>query len=446
MHRTLFTDLYAFTMAAAYIHEGTADRTVTCEMFCRRLPRNRRFMMAAGLQDILEGLRDFRLDEGELAFLRDLPALRDVWTPEVEARLRAVSFRGDVWAMPEGTVFFPDEPVLRVTAPVLEAQLAETFVLSVFNQAASVASKAARVVLAANGKRVLEFGMRRVHPDQSLSSSRASYLAGLAGTSNVAAARLYGMPLSGTMAHAYVMVHDTETEAFRRWARTYARNATLLVDTFDTLRGVQRAVECAGKALGAVRLDSGDLLELSRGARGILDAAGRGDVKIIASGDLDETKVAALEKAKAPIDVYAVGTELAASADAPTLGAVYKVVFDHGANRGVAKFAQSKSTLAGIHQVFRKAEGGRMVSDVVGLFDEAMEGHAPLLEQVMKDGTLTRPHPGLDEVRTRSAAQLLALPEALRDLAPAGLAGFTVTASPAVKALTEQARARFEKA
>ncbi len=446
MSNAMLTDLYAFTMAAAYVKEGRADRKVTCEMFTRRLPRNRRFMMAAGLHDILTALQDWTLTDADIAFLKGLPALQDIWDARVEERFRAIRFAGDVDAMPEGTVFFPDQPVLRVTAPVLEAQLIETFVLSVFNQAASVCSKAARVVLAAQGKRVLEFGMRRVHPGQSLASTRAAYVAGLYGTSNVAAAQRYGMPLSGTMAHAYVMVHDGEEAAFGAWAKAYPKNATLLVDTYDTLRGVQRALEQAGAALGAVRLDSGDLAALAKGSRAILDAAGRKDVKIIASGDLDEHKVAALQKAGAPIDIFAVGTELTASADAPTLGAVYKVVFDHVAGRGVAKFAASKSTLAGEHQVYRRFHDGRMAGDVIGLVDEPQDGATPLLVPVMRGGKPTGALATLDQSREHAASQLAQLPDVLRDLAPPGLEGYPVTASPAVKAATETARRAFAQA
>ncbi|MEW5852931.1 MAG: nicotinate phosphoribosyltransferase [Myxococcota bacterium] len=447
MNRAMFTDLYAFTMAAAYVRAGMSERRVTCEMFTRRLPRNRRFMVAAGLQETLDALREWQLSDDDIRYLKDVPMLRGVMTPEVEERLRRLRFTGDVWMMPEGTVFFPHEPVMRVTAPVLEAQIVETYLLSVFNQAASVASKGARVMLGARGKPVVEFGMRRVHPDAALSSTRAAYLVGLSGTSNVVAGKTYGIPVTGTMAHAFVMVHESEEAAFRDFVAAYPSGATLLVDTYDTLQGVRRAIRVAGPELGAVRLDSGDLLEMSRKVRVILDEAGRESTRIIVSGDLDEHKVEALVAANAPIDVYAVGTELAASADAPTLGAVYKVVHDHEQDRSLAKFSKDKATHAGVHQVFRRKDAqGRMAADVLGLDGETLPGHEALLQQVMKDG---RPHgtqATLSEARAHCAAQLQALPEYLKDLSNRTTDVYPVTASDAATAATETARRRFVSA
>ena len=252
MQRSMFTDLYAFTMGAAYVQEGTSEQQVTCEMFVRRLPRNRRFMVASGLQGIATWLSDWRLDSGDIEFLRQLPALRGAMTPAVVDRFRRLRFTGDLWMMPEGTLFFPDQPVLRITAPIIEAQLFETYALSVFNHSASIASKAARVMFAAQGKPVVEFGMRRVNPDASLEASRVAFMMGLEATSNVAAALVHDLPATGTMAHAWVMVHETEDEAFRQFVKTFPKSATMLVDTYDTLEGVKRAIKIAGPALGAV--------------------------------------------------------------------------------------------------------------------------------------------------------------------------------------------------
>jgi nicotinate phosphoribosyltransferase len=439
----MFTDLYALTMAAAYVATGRDQRVVTCEMFTRRLPRHRRFMVSAGLPEILDALTHWQLDPEEIAFLRTVPALRPGFTPALEDRLRRLRFTGDAWAMPEGTVFFPDEPVLRITAPVLEAQLLETYLLGLFNQAASVASKAARVLMAARGKPVLEFGMRRVHPEASLTASRVASVVGLAGTSNVAAGMAYGLPLQGTMAHAYVMTHDSEEEAFATFLRTFPDGPTLLVDTYDTLEGVRRAARVAGQRLGGVRLDSGDLGELSRAARGVLDQAGLTHARIVASGDLDERKVAALEASGAPIDVYAVGTELAASADAPTLGAVYKVVHDHHAGRDLAKFSSSKGTLAGVHQVVRHAgPDGAMSGDVITLDGEPHPDGTPLLQPVVRRGDLLGPLPTLDQSRAYVATQLRALPEPLRRLDDETFVPYPVTTSDAVARATSAARQR----
>jgi len=443
MQRSMFTDLYAFTMGAAYVQEGTSEQQVTCEMFVRRLPRNRRFMVASGLQGIATWLSDWRLDSGDIEFLRQLPALRGAMTPAVVDRFRRLRFTGDLWMMPEGTLFFPDQPVLRITAPIIEAQLFETYALSVFNHSASIASKAARVMFAAQGKPVVEFGMRRVNPDASLEASRVAFMMGLEATSNVAAALVHDLPATGTMAHAWVMVHETEDEAFRQFVKTFPKSATMLVDTYDTLEGVKRAIKIAGPALGAIRLDSGDLAELAKGARAILDAAEMRHVKIIASGDLDEHKITVLQQKNAPVDIFAVGTELAASADAPTLGAVYKVVQD-AQGRPVAKFATSKGTLGGVHQVFRSLdEQGQLKRDIIGLEHERFEGARPLLEQVMKHGALLRPQPRLVDSRAYASAQLQTVPAHLRALGTEAFEPHSVQVSQAVRDVTEQARLRF---
>lgn len=444
MRRTMFTDLYALTMAAAYVQAGRADRRVTCEMFVRRLPRHRRFMVAAGLEDMVAALCSLGVDAEEMDYLRQIPALRGAMTEQVVECLRSMRFTGDVWALPEGTVFFPDEPVLRVTAPILQAQLLETVLLSIFNQAASVASKAARVLNAAQGKPVVDFGMRRVHPDASVTASRVACAMGLSATSNVAAGYVHGLPLTGTMAHAFVMVHDTEEDAFRAFLKTFPSGPAFLVDTYDTLEGVRRAIRVAGRALGAIRLDSGDLGELARAARALLDEAGLGHVKIVASGDLDEHKIAALRQTGAPVDIFAVGTELAASADAPTMGAVYKVVYDHDADRPVAKFSADKSTLAGVHQVFRRLDvQGHMVDDVLGLEGEHHPDRVPLLRPIIRNGNVVADLPGLDRICAHAAAERDRLPRALTELGEAPREPYPVLPSAAVQEATQKARQMF---
>ncbi len=387
----LRTDLYQLTMAAGYFHRGMTGAVATCEMFVRRLPRRRRYLLAMGLERLLGYLEGLRFDEEEIAYLATIPALRDAMTPAFSAYLRDFRFTGDVWAVPEGTVVFANEPMVRVRAPIVEAQIVETFLLSAINHATMVASKAARVVHAAglqNGPtprpaaEVMEFGTRRTHPDAAVDAARAAYCAGFSGTSNVEAGRRFGVPVLGTAAHMWTMAHATEEEAFAGYVATFPSASILLIDTYDTLRGARRAAEVAGDKLKGVRLDSGDLYALSRAVRTILDEHGCPTARIVASGDLNEHRIAELRAAGAPIDVYGVGTDLVTSIDAPSLGGVYKLVeIDRGGETTpIAKFSEGKATLPGAHQVHRFHEGGRIVRDVIALADEPIEsgfGAAP---------------------------------------------------------------------
>ena len=300
----LRTDLYQLTMAAGYFHRGLTDGIATCEMFVRRLPRRRRYLLAMGLSRALQYLTELRFTEEEVAFLGTVPALRDAMTPAFAAYLRDLRFTGDVWAIPEGTAVFAGEPLVRVRAPIVEAQIVETFLLSAINHATLVASKAARVVHAAGSSGsppadVMEFGTRRTHPDAAVDAARAAYCAGFVGTSNVEAGLRWGVPVMGTAAHMWTMAHPSEEEAFAGYVATFPSASILLIDTYDTLRGARRAAAVAGDKLKGVRLDSGDLLALSRAVRIILDEHGCHSARIVASGDLNEHRIAELRAASA---------------------------------------------------------------------------------------------------------------------------------------------------
>ncbi|WP_437603507.1 nicotinate phosphoribosyltransferase [Sorangium sp. So ce590] len=449
----LHTDLYQLTMAAGYFHRGMASRVATCELFVRRLPRHRRFLVAMGLERVLRYLEQLRFTDEQIAYLSALPALADAMTPAFCSYLRDFRFHGDVWAVPEGTVFFPNEPLLRVTAPIIEAQLIETFALSTVNYATTIASKAARIVLAAGDAGVMEFGTRRAHPEAALDAARAAYAVGCVGTSNVEAGMRFGIPVLGTAAHMWTMAHPSEEAAFEGYVAVFPSAAILLIDTYDTLVGAARAAAIARDKLKGVRLDSGDLGALSVAVRRILDAAGCASAKIVASGDLNEHRIAELRRAGAPIDLYGVGTDLVTSIDAPALGGVYKLVEIGGVEPGaggertpIAKFSEGKATLPGAHQVHRfRDPAGRLVRDVIALDGEpASPGAEPLLAPVMKQGARVAPPEGLDAVRARVRAEIAGLPEALRriDDDPSPGAPFPVEVSPQLGALVETVRAR----
>jgi nicotinate phosphoribosyltransferase len=452
----LRTDLYQLTMAAGYFHRGMASRTATCEMFVRRLPRGRRFLVAMGLERFLRYLEDLRFTDEQIAYLSTIPALADAMTPAFGDYLRAFRFRGDVWAVPEGTAFFAREPILRVTAPLIEAQIVETFLLSAVNHATMVASKAARVVLSAGDAGVVEFGTRRTHPEAALDAARAAYAVGFAGTSNVEAGMRFGLPVVGTAAHMWTMAHPSEEAAFEAYVAVFPSASILLIDTYDTLEGARRAAVIARDKLKGVRLDSGDLGALSAAVRRILDDAGCASARIVASGDLNEHKIAELRRAGAPIDLYGVGTDLVTSRDAPALGGVYKLVeIGEGAELApIAKFSEGKATLPGAHQLYRaRGDGGQIARDVIALADEpAPEGAEPLLAQVMRAGARVVPPEGLDAIRGRARREIAGLPEALRaiedteagrsdDDGPAAPA-FAPELSPRLRRLIDRVRAR----
>ncbi len=413
----LLVDLYELTMGESYLAEGMDERPATFQLFCRTLPPGWGYLVAAGIEEGLDYLEALSFSAEELAYLETTGLFGAAFLE----RLSGLRFTGSVRAMREGTVFFPTEPVLEVTAPLLEAQLVETALINHVHLSSLIASGAARCVEAAAGRRLVEFGFRRAHGlDAGLAVARASHLAGFDATSNVLAGERFGIPVAGTMAHSYVESFTDETAAFEAFVRSYPDGSTLLIDTYDTIEGARRAAEVArrlparGGRLGAVRLDSGDLLELSRRVRAVLDEAELPDVTIFASGNLDEHSIGALVAAGAPIDGFGVGSRLSTSAGAPYLDFVYKLVEFDG--RGVMKLSADKATLPGSKQVWRLLAGNLFIGDTVTLAEEnAPAGAEPLLELVISEGQrLSRT--SLDGARERAAAQRSALPVEYRRL------------------------------
>lgn len=435
----LRTDLYQLTMAAAMFQAGF-DHSATFELFTRRLNPERGFWVAAGLELGLEYLEGLRFTQPQLDYLAGLPGFER--HGEFLAYLADFRFSGEVSAVGEGTPVFPWEPLLQVTGPAIEVQLVETYLLSLVNFQTLIASKAARVDLASQRKAFVDFGTRRAHgPEAGELVARAAYLAGASGTSNVEAGLRLGIPVLGTFAHSWVMSCETEDEAFRRYAEAFPGNTTLLIDTYDTLAAAKRIVS-EGLECRAVRLDSGALGELSNQVREIFDAGGRPEITIVASNDLNELKIEALEEAGCAIDVYGVGTELATSADGPALGGVYKVVETRRGEevRYPIKLSASKRSWPGKKQVYRFAEGSPAQRDELRLASEpAPAGARPLLEPVMRAGRRTRPAPALSDLRASCRAQVAGLPEPVRRLR--GPAPYPLTRSAALVALADQAHA-----
>ena len=415
--QALFTDLYQLTMAQAYLRERMQG-TAVFSLFVRRLPPGRNYLLACGLDAVLRGLETLRFGDEDIRHLRSLGMFSD----ELIDWARAFRFSGDVRAVPEGSPVFANEPILEVTAPIAEAQYVETFVMNLVTVETVIGSKAARFVTAAGGRPVVDFGARRAHGiDAAVMGARAGYIAGLAGTSNVLAASRFGIPPSGTMAHSYIQAHENERRAFEGFARTFP-GTTLLVDTFDTLEGVRRAIGLATSSsdpirIGAIRLDSGDLAALARESRRLLDEAGLTAVQIVASGSLDERRVAALVADGVPIDVFGVGTSLMVSDDAPSLDIVYKLAEYEGEGR--TKLSADKPILPGAKQVYRREVDGEYAGDTIAAADEVLEGTA-LLEPVMRRGTrLENAGADLETVRRRTATARARLPAAMRSLDPA---------------------------
>jgi nicotinate phosphoribosyltransferase len=390
----LITDLYELTMAAAYFENGLHHRAVF-ELFTRKLPTGRNYMIVAGLEQALEYLSTLRFSSDQLDYLREHPSFKNV-SREFFQHLGDLKFTGDVWAMPEGTAAFGMEPLVRITAPIIEAQIVETFLLSAINFQTMIASKASRVVTAAGDRQIVEFGTRRAHGSEAgMLAARAAYIGGCIGTSNVEAGHVFGIPTFGTLAHSFVMSFDEEDEAFRAFLKVFPETATVLVDTYDTISAVQRLARDFGTSIPAVRLDSGDLLELSKQVRKILDDAGMEDTRIFASGDLNEYKIRDLISRGAAIDSFGVGTELATSYDSPALSGVYKLTAleENGRMSMRIKLSHDKETYPGAKQVWRFTDSsGHYVRDLIALADEPHpvaddnSSCLPLLERVMKDG------------------------------------------------------------
>lgn len=404
----LFTDLYQLTMLQAYYAQGLTGEAVF-ELFYREMPEDRNYVMVAGLGEVLDYLENLRLTQEELEWLKS----RGQFSEGLLEALREFRFTGDVYGVPEGTLVFENQPMVQVVASIPEAQLVETYILNQIHMQSVAATKAARVVTVCRGRTMVDFGSRRSHgTDAALKVGRACYLAGAAGTSNVAAGKLYGVPLFGTMAHSYIEAHPDEMSAFRAFVKEFPET-TLLVDTYDTLDGVRKLIALA-KELGsdfkvrAVRLDSGDLAQLAKVSRKLLDEAGLNQVQIFASSGLNEYKIAKLLEADAPIDGFGVGTELAVSADAPDIDLSYKLVAYDGRPR--MKLSSEKVILPGRKQVFRVYENGQMVRDVIAQVDEDLEGER-LLQQVMRGGKrLDAGSISLKKAREHAQAQLEALP------------------------------------
>jgi nicotinate phosphoribosyltransferase len=424
-------------MLLAY-REQRMNETAVFEFFVRKLPQQRNFLIAAGLEQVLEFLENLRFEEDELDWLRS----QRRFPPDFVDELRRLRFTGDVHAMPEGTIFFPHEPILRVTAPLPEAQLVETRIINILQLQTIVASKAARCVLAAPDKLLVDFGLRRAHgAEAGLLAARAAYLAGFGGTATVLAGQRYGIPLYGTMAHSFIQAHSDESLSFEHFARAHPDNTTLLIDTYDTEAGAAKVVALArrlrkdGIVVRAVRLDSGDLGEHARKVRRILDDGGFPEIRIFASGGLDERVVHDLLSAGAPIDGFGIGTSLVTSEDAPALDCAYKLQEYAGVAR--RKRSEGKATWPGRKQVYRDYDdAGRMAGDVITLETDARRGE-PLLVPVMKSGRRRAPAAGLDEARQRAIAGIAKLPLRLRALERAE--PLPVEISSQLKALAAQA-------
>src|SRR5262245_39186843 len=436
----LLTDLYELTMAQAYFEEGLSDAAVF-SLFVRRLPARRNYLLACGLDDVLDLLEAFRFDTAALEYLES----QGRFSSPFLRFLKDLRFTGDVHAMPEGTPVFADEPILEVVAPIIEGQLVETVLMNQIHLQTVLASKAVRIVEAARGREIVDFGLRRMHGTESgLNAARVFHIAGVHATSNVAAGQVYGLRVAGTMAHSYIQAHDNEYDAFRSFARQFPETV-FLVDTYDTRGGVQKVIDLARELgpdfrISAIRLDSGDLLDLSTRARHMLDEAGLRSVDIFGSGGLDEDGIAHLVAAGAPIDGFGVGSEMGVSPDAPTLDIAYKLVAYAG--RGRIKLSTGKSLLPGRKQVFRTSRSGVAASDVIALSNETIAGR-PLLQKVMQNGKC---HPGarvsLNEALSRREVEVSHLPAVLRALAPAD-PPYDVSVSTKLKEETQRLRQQY---
>ena len=422
---SLFTDYYELTMCASYFDNQNFE-PATFDLFIRRLPENRSYFLFAGLEEALQYLQSIKFTEEHLAYLK-----KQGFRIDFLDYLRGFKFAGDVWAVSEGTVAFPNEPLIRVTAPIIEAQLVETFLLNTINLQTMIATKASRVVQAAKGKSVIEFGLRREPGiDAGMKVARSRYIAGCQGTSNVLAGMAYDIPVFGTMAHSFIMSYPKEIDGFRAFAKTFPDKSTFLIDTYDDLAGTEKAVvvakelEAKGCRLGGVRLDSGELAQTSKKVRKILDDHDLGYVKIFASGDLDEFKITQLLNDGARIDAFGVGTKMGTSADRPYLDVIYKLCETMTANGSfspIMKLSKDKITLPGRKQVYRfKNEEGISIKDVIALSEEHVDAEA-LLVKVMEKGKLTSELPSLNEIRIKASDSLMKLPAEYKDLTNASV-------------------------
>ncbi|MGA9178008.1 MAG: nicotinate phosphoribosyltransferase [Desulfobacterales bacterium] len=414
---SLFTDLYELTMAASYFDHQVFE-TATFSLFIRDIYATRNYFVAAGLEQVLDELAAFQFSDPDISYLQSTGRFSEHFLDYL-AQLR---FTGDVYAMPEGTVFFANEPVMEVTAPIVEAQLIETFVLNTVGFQVMIASKAARCFHTADGRPLIDFSLRRTQgQDAGIKVARSTFIAGFAATSNVLAGKIYGIPISGTMAHSYVSAFDDERDAFFAYADTFPDHSIFLIDTYDSVKGARHAAAVAkemkkkGHALLGVRLDSGDMVSLSQKVRKILDDAGLYDVEIFASSGFDEFKIAKVISEGAAIDAFGVGTKVGVCADAPFVDVVYKMVRFKG--RDVRKLSPGKVTLAGEKQVFRKSDqNGRYLEDIIGQRNDVMAEGKPLLEKVMENGKLLRPHPQLQTLQKTFKENFAALDDRYKSI------------------------------
>jgi nicotinate phosphoribosyltransferase len=437
----LLTDLYQLNMIQAYLdHRQT--QTSVFEFFVRKLPPQRGFLLAAGLEQALDFLETMRFTAEEIDWL----ARSGRFGKGLLDTLSDLRFTGDVHAMREGTAFFANEPILRVTAPLPQAQLVETRLINILHFQSLIASKAARMMLAAHGKMLVDFGLRRAHgAEAGLLAARASYVAGFAGTATMLAEKLFGIPTFGTMAHSFIQAYDDEEKAFEEFAQSRPENLTLLIDTYDTEAAARKVVALAprlrsrGISIRAVRLDSGDMIALSKSVRKILDEGGLSDVHIFASGGLDEDSIAEMMGEGAPIDGFGVGTSLTTSSDVPALDCAYKLQEYAGLAR--RKRSAGKATWPGRKQVWRRyGADGRMAGDVMSIESDDQPGE-PLIQLVMRNGRRVAPPPSLAEIRARAARELVRLPEPLRRLDPN--AKYPVTVAAALVKLAEDVDSRL---
>ena len=433
----LLTDLYQLTMAQTYFQSQRLD-PATFSLFIRSYPPNRGYFVAAGLQDVLEFLEQFTVDSTGIDYLHS----RRLFADDFLDLLKGLKFTGDVWAIPEGRLAFTDEPFLEVTAPIIEAQIVETFIINQVNLQSLIATKAARCVHAAGGRAVVDFALRRAHGiDAGMKVARASYLAGFTGTSNVRAGQEYGIPIVGTMAHSFVSSFEQEMDAFRAFIASFPNNSILLIDTYDTLAGARKAVEIAkemaanGQQLQGVRIDSGDLKKLAIEVRRIFDEAGLKSVKIIGSGGLDEFDLADFTVADVPYDSYGVGTKMGVSADAPWFDIAYKLVeYDE---RPVLKLSTGKVSWPGKKQVFRmRDERGQLQKDVIALREENIPGADPLLQKVMASGEVAVRCPTLEEIRDNFMGEFKRLSDPIKAIR--NPASYPVEISPQLTKLREE--------
>ncbi len=411
----MLTDLYQLTMAQAYFQSGRSG-SATFSLFIRSYPSNRGYFVSAGLCEVLDYLQGWEFDAQAIDFLNS----KRLFADEFLDFLKQIRFTGDVWAIPEGRLFFTDEPIIEVTAPIIEAQIVETFIINQINLQSLTATKAARCFHAAGGRGVVDFALRRTHGiDAGMKVARSSYIAGFGGTSNVLAGKLYGIPIVGTMAHSFVASFDSEIDAFRAYAKSFPDNSILLIDTYDTIAGAGKAVQIAremadrGQRLHGVRIDSGDLAELTIEVRKLFDEAGLKDVKIIASGGLDEYDLADFTAANIPCDSYGVGTKMGTSSDAPWSDMAYKLV-DYE-RRPVLKLSTGKASWPAEKQVFRFCDDqNRLRKDLIALRDEQNPDADALLQKVMDGGKMTTPSPTIDEIRNNFLTEFKRLPDSIK--------------------------------